>query len=93
MIARGAPHNSDARQPQDINQWPLPIIVDLSYASAVLQEWGHETLIGRMWQKSKDAYYGGGTEGDDNEDEDASGARTGISSANISEYTGIPYTS
>ena len=53
MIARGAPHNSDARQPQDINQWPLPIIVDLSYASAVLQEWGHETLIEHMWQEVK----------------------------------------
>ena len=71
MIVTGAPHNSDARQ--DINKWPLPIIVGFCYTSAVLLEWGHESFLELMREKSAVTYYGGGTEGNDDDDDDASG--------------------
>jgi hypothetical protein len=45
VIPRLAPHNTDARQPEDISQWPLAIIVDLFYAGAVLRAWGPTTFI------------------------------------------------
>lgn len=69
------PHNSDARQPEDIDQWPLSIIVDLSYASAILREWGQEAFIEYAQANSKDSYYRGGME-EEEDDEDASGGQT-----------------
>jgi isocitrate/isopropylmalate dehydrogenase len=70
-MSNHAPHNSDARQPQDINQWPLAIIADLSYASAVLRAWSQTPFVEYVRENSKDSYY---REGDG--DEDASGNRT-----------------
>lgn len=63
-----APHNPDARQPQDISQWPLPIIVDLSFAGAVLRAWGQKTFIEYVRENSRDFCYKSGVEGDNGED-------------------------
>lgn len=35
-----APHNQDAKRPSDLRRWPLAIITDLFYGSAVLTRWG-----------------------------------------------------
>ena len=69
MVNDRVPHNSDARQPQDIGQWPLAIVVDLSYASTVLRAWGPKTFAGFVREKSKDSYYRG-VEGDEDERHD-----------------------
>lgn len=37
-----APHNSDARQPQDTSEWPP---VDLFYAAAAMNAWSPEAFI------------------------------------------------
>ncbi|KAI9568598.1 hypothetical protein HD554DRAFT_2191442 [Boletus coccyginus] len=51
------PHNSDARQPQDISQWPPAIITDLSYASTALRAWGTKDFIEYIRENSMDSYY------------------------------------
>ncbi|KAI9574401.1 hypothetical protein HD554DRAFT_2046869 [Boletus coccyginus] len=65
VVSQLGPHNSDARQPQDVNQWPLAIIVDLSYTAAALQSWGPKTFIEYVRENSRDAYYPDDEEGDD----------------------------
>jgi hypothetical protein len=57
MLATFAPHNSDARQPQDASKWPPAIIVDLFYAAAVSQTWGPKTFVRYAKEKARDAYY------------------------------------
>ena len=51
-----------------MSQWPLAIIVDLSYAAAVIQAWGPKTFIKYVQANSKDSYYKSGMEGDDGGD-------------------------
>ncbi|KAI9449291.1 hypothetical protein HD554DRAFT_2290294 [Boletus coccyginus] len=60
-----SPHNSDARQPQDLSQWPPAIIADLSYASAVLRAWGTRDFNDYLREISMDSYYGGDDDGED----------------------------
>ncbi|KAI9568616.1 hypothetical protein HD554DRAFT_2314212 [Boletus coccyginus] len=60
-----SPHNSDARQPQDLSQWPLAIIADLSYASTVLRAWGIKDFIEYVREKSIHHYYEDGDDGHD----------------------------
>ncbi|KAI9457852.1 hypothetical protein HD554DRAFT_2197886 [Boletus coccyginus] len=70
VLGQLCPHNTDARQPQDISQWPPAIIVDLAYAVAALQAWGPEAFIEDVRANSREAYYdyAGDMEGDDGED-------------------------
>ena len=66
IIPTHAPNNSDARQPEDISQWPDAITVDLCYAGAALRAWGPAAFIDRIRAKSKNSYYdyeGGDEEG------------------------------
>jgi hypothetical protein len=76
VLATFAPHNSDARQPQDARNWPPAIILDLFYAAAVLQIWGPQTFVKHAREKARDGYYCK-AEGDDSApDEGASGSAT-----------------
>ena len=68
MLSRFGSHNSDARQPQDISQWPLAVIVDLSYAAIALRAWGPKTFFEYVRANSRDYYYKGGVGGDVGED-------------------------
>ncbi|KAG9310359.1 hypothetical protein JVU11DRAFT_9492 [Chiua virens] len=43
-----SPHNTDARQPEDMSLWPLAIIVDLRYGSAAVQAWGPQAFLDRV---------------------------------------------
>ena len=63
------PHNSDARQPQDTSQWPPAIIVDLTYAAALLKAWSPKTFIKYVKENSQDSYYGGGEEEEEEKEE------------------------
>ena len=66
-----APNNSDARQPENISQWPGTITVDLLYGAAALKAWGPAAFIDRIREKSKNSYYdyeGGDEEGDEGND-------------------------
>ena len=60
-----APHNSDARQPQDTSEWPSAIIVDLFYAAAALNAWSPKPFIKYIRKQSKIAYYDNGDAQDD----------------------------
>jgi hypothetical protein len=68
MFAR---HNSDARQPQDLSEWPPAIILDLFYAAAVLKKWGPNTFVNYAREQARNVYYE-----DTEEDDSASGSAT-----------------
>ncbi|KAG9311577.1 hypothetical protein JVU11DRAFT_7785 [Chiua virens] len=75
MLPLFGPHNSDARQPEDLDQWPPAIIVDLCYAAAILQEFGPSTFRSHIQDIADDHYYGrdmGGGDAGGNDGEDAS---------------------
>jgi hypothetical protein len=57
IIPRFAPHNFDARQPQDISEWPPAVIVDLFYAMAALNAWAPKSFIKYIRTLSRDTYY------------------------------------
>ncbi|KIL59038.1 hypothetical protein M378DRAFT_15139 [Amanita muscaria Koide BX008] len=57
VIPKFAPHNSDARQPQDTSKWPPAIIVDLFYATAALNAWSPKSFLKYVRKRSRDAYY------------------------------------
>ena len=52
-----APHNSDARQPEDTSEWPPATIIDHVYACSALKAWGPRPFIDFVWNRSKDIYY------------------------------------
>lgn len=57
MISQTAPHNSDVRIPQDTREWPLDILLDMSYAAAVLHAWGSKDFLDHVRSETKDIYY------------------------------------
>ena len=61
-----APHNSDARPPQDSRKWPPAVIVDLIYAAAVMNAWSPKTFIAYIRDKSSNAYYPEEADDEDN---------------------------
>jgi hypothetical protein len=65
-----APHNSDARQPQDTSRWPSALIVDLVYAAAALQAWGPKGFTSYVRENAKGFYYDNDVEGSDGVDDD-----------------------
>jgi hypothetical protein len=67
FIPNFAPHNSDARQPQDTSQCPPALIIDLFYAAAVMNVWSPKSFIKYVREQSRDVYY---PEGEDELDED-----------------------
>jgi len=71
-----APHNSDARQPQDTSEWPPAIIVDLFYAVAAINAWSPKPFIKYVREQSRDAYYNDDDNGDNDNDNasDSSGS-------------------
>jgi len=66
-----APHNSDARQPEDTSTWPPAIITDLAYGAAALGVWGAKPFVERVREQTKDYYYG--ARGGDQEEDDGVG--------------------
>ena len=66
VIPRFAPHNSDARQPQDISEWPPAIITDFFYAMAAINAWSPKSFIEYVQKMSRDTYYND----DDGQDDD-----------------------
>ncbi|KAF8345125.1 hypothetical protein F5887DRAFT_1074770 [Amanita rubescens] len=52
-----APHNSDARQPQDTTEWPPAVIVDFFYAAAAMNAWSPKSFIEYVREQSSDVYY------------------------------------
>ena len=57
MFSLVAPHNSDARQPQDTSECPPAIILDLIYATAALNAWSPKSFKKYIREQSRDAYY------------------------------------
>ena len=57
VIPNLAPHNSDARQPQDASEWPPAVIVDLFYAAAAMNAWSPKSFIEYVREQSNNAYY------------------------------------
>jgi hypothetical protein len=79
-VPETAPHNSDARQPQDTTKWPPSIIVDLSYAAAALKAWSSHPFIEYAQGQTRDAYYGNS---DDSNLMEASGSEPSCVDAQI----------
>lgn len=77
-----APHNSDARQPQDTSKWPPAIIVDLFYATAALNAWSPQSFIKYVRERSRDAYY------DDDDDQDDGNAMDGSGPSHVDAQMG-----
>ena len=77
-----APHNSDARQRADHDDWPPPLLFDVAYGCAALKTWGVPQFMNLARQRTRDIYYhndddengdGGGDGGDGEPDVDVSG--------------------
>ena len=70
-----APHNSDARRSQS-NEWPPPLLFDVTYGSAALKTWGVPGFVNFARGRTKDIYYPDyGHNDDENGDRDARAAR------------------
>ncbi|KAF8327981.1 hypothetical protein F5887DRAFT_159478 [Amanita rubescens] len=79
-----APHNSDARLPQDTREWPPAVIVNLFYAAAAMKAWSSNSFIEYVREHSSDAYY---PEGED-EDEDSDGVSDSSGSSHVDVQMG-----
>ena len=68
FVSMSARHNSDAQPPHDTSEWPLAIIVGLSYAVAAMTAWSSKSLVEYVREHSKGAYYRGDAskDGEDN---------------------------
>lgn len=74
VLSHFAPNNSDARQPQDTNNWPPAVILDIFYASAAVRSWGPKTFIKFVREISREYYYNDdNAESDNAMDDDTSG--------------------
>ncbi|KAF8737659.1 hypothetical protein AX14_012536 [Amanita brunnescens Koide BX004] len=58
-----APHNSDARQRVDHDDWPPPFLFDVAYGCAALNTWGVPQFVNLARQRTRHIYYD-----DDNDD-------------------------
>ncbi|KAF8345413.1 hypothetical protein F5887DRAFT_1192054 [Amanita rubescens] len=74
VIPNLAPHNCDARQPQDTSEWPPAVIVDLFYAVAAMNAWSPKSFIDYVREQSSDVYYPEGEDEDDDNVSDSSGS-------------------
>ena len=61
-----APHNSDARQHVDHDDWPPPLLFDVAYGCAALNTWGVPQFVNLTRQRTRHIYY----DDDDNDDDD-----------------------
>ena len=52
-----APHNTDARQPEDPDQFPPAMIFDFLYGCTVLRRWASPEFKDFIRMRSKDFYY------------------------------------
>jgi len=52
-----APHNSDARQPEDTDQWPPALIFDFAYGCTALGTWGMPDFLDFATERAQDVYY------------------------------------
>jgi hypothetical protein len=59
-----APHNSDARHCVGHDDWPPPLLFDVSYGCAALHTWGVPDFVNLTRQHTRDVYYDDGN--DDN---------------------------
>ena len=78
LTAYVAPHNSDARR-SDSDDWPPPLIFDVSYGCAALKTWGVRTFMDFTRTHTRHIYYNDGdNNGDENGDsgDDGQGGRS-----------------
>ena len=68
-----APHNSDAR-PSDSNEWPPPLMFDISYGCAALETRGVPDFQEFARQLTRDTYYSLDDDDDAEDDNDDSGS-------------------
>jgi hypothetical protein len=52
-----APHNSDARRPDDTSEWPPDLIFDFFYGCAAVKAWGRNLFIMRVRKSVTDRYH------------------------------------
>jgi hypothetical protein len=86
LIPKFAPHNSDARQPQDTREWPPAVIIDLYYAAAAMKAWSPKSFIEYVREQSSDVYYPEG-KNKDHEDNDNVSDSSGSFDAPMGDQT------
>ncbi|KIL55307.1 hypothetical protein M378DRAFT_188679 [Amanita muscaria Koide BX008] len=59
-----APHNSDARQRMDHDDWPPPLLFDIAYGCAALNTWGVPQFVNLARQRTRHIYYDDDDSGD-----------------------------
>ncbi|KAF8309777.1 hypothetical protein F5887DRAFT_1153856 [Amanita rubescens] len=57
VITTVAPHNSDARQRVDHDDWPPPLLFDVAYGCAALNTWGVPQFVNLARQRTRHIYY------------------------------------
>jgi hypothetical protein len=65
-----APHNSDARQYVDHDDWPPPLLFDVAYGCAALNTWGVPQFMNLARQCTRHIYYDGGDDNDNDGEPD-----------------------
>ncbi|KAF8340798.1 hypothetical protein F5887DRAFT_1136407 [Amanita rubescens] len=63
-----APHNSDARQHVDHDDWPPPLLFDVAYGCAALNSWGVPQFVNLARQRTRHIYYDDDANDDDEND-------------------------
>ncbi|KAF9508797.1 hypothetical protein BS47DRAFT_1350045 [Hydnum rufescens UP504] len=87
QIHHFSPNNTDARHPQNMDQWPPALILDYVHGVAILKAWGRQDFVNYTQAQTKAAYYDD-IEGED-EDEDDNNQITGPHPA----YADVPVAS
>ena len=65
IVMHMAPHNCDARLPNDAD-WPPDVIFDAAYGIAAIQTWGTKTFRKFIWNSTRDMYNYEDVGGDEN---------------------------
>jgi hypothetical protein len=72
VVDRNAPHNLDARQ-SDSDEWPPPLIFDVTYGCAALKMWGEHMFVNFAEEHVRNIYYNR----EDNGGDGGGGSRNG----------------
>src|ERR1700722_10428371 len=76
IFLAGMSNNSDARQPEDLDDWPPAVLLDFSYGCAALIQWSPKSFQKFIWEENEKTYYGQGPSASN--DENLTGGGEGV---------------
>src|ERR1700722_12528834 len=60
VFLAGMSDNSDAREPEDLDDWPPAVLLDFSYGCAALIQWSPKSFQKFIGKENEKTYYGQG---------------------------------